>query len=416
MRRRTAGVLASVLVVLGALVVFGLVASSGGTLEEAWVSDTPRDNQVNHHAVGVGPDGDVVVAPVAEVPYSDVSITNTSCVLARLAPGNGSVLWRDGIPAEHCFTHALTEPAVADVDGDGNLEVAVSTTEDALVVSDARTGREEYRVPLVTYGYGRPTVADVRPAPGTELVTSDIGGNVVVVDADGSVAWRVALNETVDGNLVAWDAPAVADVDADGDPEVVVGTTGGFAVLSPEGAVERTRRVGAAHVAVGQADDDPAREVFTAYTGTVRAFDGATGDLAWTRELGGTTKLRVAADADGDGPAELLVGGDGEVLALDARTGETAWTTTVATDEDTTLPAPVLGDVNGDGSPEVIAVTNAGSVVVLDASSGSELARYERDVPVWTFATLADIDDDGQAEVLVRYGDGRVVALEYTAS
>jgi hypothetical protein len=73
----------------------------------------------------------------------------------------------------------------------------------------------------------------------------------------------------------------------------------------------------------------------------------------------------------------------------------------------------VLGDVTGDRQSEVIAVTETGSVVVLDAASGAELARYERSVPIWTFATPANIDDDSRMEILVRYGDGRVVALEY---
>jgi hypothetical protein len=61
----------------------------------------------------------------------------------------------------------------------------------------------------------------------------------------------------------------------------------------------------------------------------------------------------------------------------------------------------------------VIAVTNSGTVAVLDAESGSEMAAYEREVPVWTVPTPADLDGDGDTEVLVRYGDGRVVALDY---
>jgi hypothetical protein len=59
-------------------------------------------------------------------------------------------------------------------------------------------------------------------------------------------------------------------------------------------------------------------------------------------------------------------------------------------------------------------VTNGGTVVVL-GPGGRELAAYERSVPVWTFPTLADLDGDGASEVLVRYGDGRVVALSYEA-
>lgn len=203
MRLRTGVVLAGPLVLFGGLIVFGLGGLSGGTLSEAWVSDTPRDNRVNHHAVDVGPDGNVIVAPVAEVPNSDVPITNTSCALVQLAPKNGTALWRTGMPAEDCFTHALTEPAIEDVDGDGTLEVIVSTTENALVAYDARSGTEEWRIPLMTFGYGRPTIANLTADLGPEVVTSDISGGIVVAQGNGFVAWRFAVNAT------SWDGPVV---------------------------------------------------------------------------------------------------------------------------------------------------------------------------------------------------------------
>jgi hypothetical protein len=87
----------------------------------------------------------------------------------------------------------------------------------------------------------------------------------------------------------------------------------------------------------------------------------------------------------------------------------------VPTTEEAAVPAPVLGDVNNDGQPEVIAVTEGGTVVVLDAQSGAELAAYTRKVPIWTHPTLAEIDEDDAMEILVRYSDGRVVALDYTS-
>lgn len=410
MRPRTAALLVGFVVVLGGLLVYGLgVSSSGGDLVVVWVSDTPRDNEVNHHAVGVGPDGRVIVAPVAAVPYGDTRITDTSCALVRLAPRDGAVVWRTGIPADDCFTHALTQPAIEDVDGDGRLEVVASTTEDALVAYGARTGGEEWRVPLTTYGYGRPTVANVTPDPGLEVVTSDIDGNVVVARGNGSVAWRVALNATV------WEAPIVADFDADGRPEVLVGTNRGPVLLTAGGDVAWRRGGGATYTATAQADDDPAVEAFTAGTSAVRAYDGDSGAREWMRSIT-AGRIRETTDGDGDGRVELYVGrADGEVLALDVRSGETEWSTTISRGDDATVPPPTLGDVNGDGRPEVVAVANDGTVAVLDAGSGAELAAYERSVPVWTFATPVDIDGDGRAEILVRYGDGRVVALDYAS-
>jgi outer membrane protein assembly factor BamB len=414
MRLRTVAVL---LVLVGSLagvavVGFGL-SSAGGDLTERWTSDTPRETQFNHHAIGAGPDGETIVAPVAELPNADVPITNTSCALVRLTPENGAVDWRTGMPAEDCFTHALTEPAIEDVDADGALEALVSTTEDALIAYDAATGTEEWRVPLSSYGYGRPTVANVTAAPGPEVVTSDISGGLVVAHGNGTVAWRLRLNETGLPDTSVWARPLVGDVDADGRPEVFAANNDGSVLLTHTGSVEWRQDSSTEFVALGQADDDPARELFTAGQPGLRAYDGATGEPEWERELT-NTRIRAAADTDGDGTAELFAGRvGGRVLALDGASGETEWSTTVAQPDDMIVPPPVLGDVNDDGTQEVVAVTNAGAVVVLDATSGNELAVFKRDTPIWTFPTVADIDGDGAAEVLVRYGDGRVTALDY---
>jgi outer membrane protein assembly factor BamB len=414
MRSRTVAVLGGLLVVFGGLIVFGLsISSSGGTLNEAWISDTPRDNQVNHHAVGVGPDGDVTVAPVAEVPNSDAPITNTSCALVRLGPENGSMLWRTGMPAEDCFTHALTQPAIEDVDGDGTEEVIVSSTENALIAYDARTGTEEWRASLKTYGYGRPTIANITSTSDPEVVTSDISGGIVVARGNGSIVWRFDLNTTVWNRVSVWEAPIVDDIDGDSQSEVLLGSSSGPILLSPDGEVEWLQNGSATYVATAPVDDDAALEVFTAGTSAIRAYDSASGSEEWTRSVS-NGRIHTAADVDADGTVELYVGRfGGGILALNAETGATEWSTSISSSDDTIVPPPVLDDVNGDGQSEVIAVTETGSVVVLDAESGAELARYERNVPVWTFATPADIDDDSWIEILVRYGDGRVVALEY---
>lgn len=382
-------------------------APSGGSLREAWVSDTSRDNEVNHHAVGVGPDDEVIVAPVAAVPGGDATITDDSCTLARLDPTDGSVRWRAGMPAEHCSTHALTEPAIADVDDDGAPEVLIASTEAALIVRDASTGDEEWRVDLPTYGYGRPTVASMNASP--TVVASDIEGGVVAARGDGSVAWRFDASERLDRPTVT-DTPRIADFDDDDRPEVALGSSEGAVMLSGEGDVEWTRDVEATYLAVAPTDGVP--DLFAAGTGGIRAFDGATGETAWSRSIR-SGRIRTATDGDGDGAAELYVGRAGGVVALDGESGETEWTTTLSSDDGTIVPPPVTADVTGDGRLEVITVTNEGTVAVLDAESGAELARYERSVRIWTFATPADLDDDGRAEMLVRYGDGRVVALDY---
>jgi outer membrane protein assembly factor BamB len=155
-------------------------------------------------------------------------------------------------------------------------------------------------------------------------------------------------------------------------------------------------------------------ELFAAHTQRVVALDGANLSVTWERSFDESPRIRTVSAGDRDDPGTLYVGlADQRVLALAAESGSTEWESQVGTADAPMMPTPILSDVTGDGTDERIAVTNGGTVAVLDADSGSELAAYERDVPVWTYPSTADIDGDGDPDILVRYGDGRVVALNY---
>lgn len=407
MRTSTVVVVLAVVAGLVATLLLGAGAGSGGQLSANWVSDTARDNTLNHHPVGVGPNGTVVVAPVTGVPNVD-EMDDQTCSLVRLGPANGVVSWRQTLPPEKCFSHALTQPAIDDVDGDGTLEVAVATTENELVVFDAEDGRAEFAVSMPTYGYGPPTIANLTAAPGKEIVVADIRGHVAAVSANGTVRWRYDLGNST------WASPVVADVDGDGAPEVLVGTNRRTVLLNAAGEVEWQRPVSGNTIAVGQVDDDPALEVFATETQLLVALDGENGREEWRASFESDPRVRTVTDADGDGDAEVYVSlMDHRVVAMTGETGEREWETTVEDGVVKPMAAPIVGDVTGDGSPDVVAVTYDGTVSVLDPDTGDELAAYEREMRILTHATLGDVDGDGTAEVLVKYADGRVVALEF---
>ncbi|MFC5973618.1 PQQ-binding-like beta-propeller repeat protein [Halomarina salina] len=419
MRLRTYGAVALVVVALSAVVFIGLGSPTSGTFTENWVSDTARENERNHHAVGASDGRDLVVAPVAEAGGDEAEYTDTSCTLARLAATNGSVAWRTSVPPDECFTHALTEPDIGDLDGNGNVSVVAATFGGDLVAYDARTGASEWSVPLVetagerrSYGYGRPTIGELLPADGREVVVSDVNGNVVAVEADGNVAWRYSLSQAGMDGVTVSSRPLVGDVDGDGAAEVVVSSNDGVVVLDADGELLWERTLPASYLASGQADDDPQREIAVGYQTQVALLDGASGETEWSREADEAVRFREVADGDGDGAAELYVGyQNGTVGALDLATGRPEWTSTLASDS--TVWAPTLGDGDGDGTDELFVPTQSGLVTAVDPADGSELAAYQREVPIWTHLTPADVDGDGRTEVFVRYGDGRVVSLTY---
>ena len=187
-------------------------------------------------------------------------------------------------------------PALADVDGDGRLEVAVAAVAGPVVVYRA-DGRR-----LVKLKSGRQDFGPASPAkdgPSLSAITSgsfgDVDGDGLPEFAAGTAGFRAALTELLNGarfqgehHISAWDprtgnyldafpipvedfqffvAPAIADIDGDGNAEVITGT-GGYLVHAydrfgrePQGWPKFTGHWLAASPAVGDVDGDGKLEV-----------------------------------------------------------------------------------------------------------------------------------------------------------
>ena len=407
--RTFAAVLGLLFVLLFVLVLGGMsVMDEGGTLTEQWVSDTSRKLQANHHPVAAEEteDGVIIVAPINELSTVD-GLTDTSCSLVRLDPSTGSADWQAGLPAGNCTNHALTGPAIADIDEDGTEEVLVATSDSTLDVHNAESGAQEWRHPTSTLGYSEPAAGDLLPAPGKEVVAVDLRGSVYAVYANGTTAWRDNHSAST------WANQQIADFDGDGTAEVAVATGQTTTLYEANGDISWQTNASASWSSTGQADNDEAPELFVAGQGEVTVLDGNDGGTVWSRRFNSIASIHAVGDGDGDGEDEVYVGlSGGRVLALDATDGSDEWTTQLP-GENRIMPPPALGDVDGDGSPELVAMAQEGVVYVLDPRSGDQLATYEREIPIWTYPALADIDDDGDKDILVMYGDGRVVALSF---
>lgn len=423
---------------------FGVTEQQESELEPLWISDTPREIETNHHKIGATADGSLILAPIA-VPAGHESIGSTgrddrerddhhdgdghrhdthrptdsgsdstpsgdgattgvvaACELVSLNR-DGSVDWANGIQPANCTAHSVTEPHFGDLNGDGEREIAYGTTENAVIVLDGN-GTELRRVPLESYGHGRPTIDNLTSAPGPEIVASDIRGNVVVADRDG-VVWRASADGTT------YPAPIVADVTGDGRAEAVITTSQRTVAFDRHGDRVWEAAVGGWTSTLGPDSET----LYVGGSSAVFAIDGRTGRIEWERRIDG--RPTVGGVAESEGRSVVLVGRNGgQILALDADTGERVWVSDRPPEGERRTPAPVLGDVTGDGTIEAIVVTNGGHLSVVDAADGTVTSRYRTGVPVWVPVTLADLDGDGTDEMLVRLGDGRVLALEVAES
>ncbi|MBN2494768.1 MAG: VCBS repeat-containing protein [Deltaproteobacteria bacterium] len=260
--------------------------------------------------------------------------------------------------------------------------------------------------------------------------------------------------------------PLVLDIDADGRPEIVVGTRNKICALEADGsavegfpyAIERGA-LASALVAGPFAPEERPSLVFGTSDGHLLVI-GADGKprAGFPIETGPLAGAPALADLDADGRLEIIAGTQrGEIWALDsagrslpgypARVGA-AVSTAITTgqlspsqprvllfgDEKGRLHAwtgpgkslpgfpfeakfslaaqPVLGDIDDDGSLEIVVGSMDYKIYALE-SDGSLSAGYPASTGyrIYSSCALADLDGDGVVEVVAASGDGKLYAL-----
>ena len=259
-------------------------------------------------------------------------------------------------------------PALADIDGDGFLEIVV--------------------------GVGW------KPIPPYENIHEN--GGVIVLEHNGAVKtnWPKVTLDIIGAGVPAWNpdgfsdavfsTPAVGDIDGDGQPEIVYGAF--------DKCIYAWNANGAPVAGWWDtANDLPARCLI---------------DTIWSSP--------ALADLDRDGMLDIVIGTDadpnyagGSVWALkgDNTVMWTKYTTQVI------VSSPAIGDINADGYPEIVVGTGGYYPQGYKGSSdGHKVYAFDRmgnDLPGWPQATtgnmpaspsLADLDGDGKLEIVIGCG------------
>ena len=156
---------------------------------------------------------------------------------------DGSTVWVVNLPAAREGHRTL-----ADLDGDGALEVVVGVTSGPLYALRGADGATRW-----TYGAGTsqpiaPAVVDLDRDGRPEIVYMDLGSTLRVLNAtlDPVYSWTIAPNDPgfVTAQQKHMETPAIADLDGDGTLEIAVPTGTGIQVFGTPGLARDWRTFG----------------------------------------------------------------------------------------------------------------------------------------------------------------------------
>ncbi len=306
---------------------------------------------------------------------------------------DGTLKWRVAVP-EHSYLDGFTRDsiAIADLDADGSPELIRGAT----IVNGNGTVR-------CTGTYDKGGTSDY--AYSSIVADVDMDGKQEVLAGrsiyDSQCNLKRQLSAAGDGFV------AVGNFDSDKFPEIVLvsngssGVTGRLYIFKHTGA----RLVGpVAHPGGGalgpptlaNVDNDPYPEIAIGGKERYAVFDN-NGTVLWsniTQDYSSHQTGSTFFDFEGDGAAEVVYNDEINVYFWDGRTGALRYS--FANTSGTTLEYPVIADIDGDHSADVIMGFNgvgSGGLRIISSSSGS----WSDARPLWNqhAFSITNINDDG---------------------
>ena len=304
-------------------------------------------------------------------------------------------------------------PALANLDDDAMLEIVVAAGRYVYVWNGDGTSLPGWPQEMAGTTNGSASIGDIDRDGAPEIVASSASPPYVYAwNADGSLVpgWPVTINHPED--LVRTTA-ALGDIDADGYPEVIVGTLDtayqqsevyvwkGNGQLAPYWPQPVDFVIWSAPV-VGDIDGDYRNEIIVGnMRDRIYAWhgDGSVQEGNWPVYVGSSVANACAlADLDSDGLPEVLAGlGNGTTTAL--RHDGTPLAGWPVYAEPGAMNSPSIADLNGDGSQDVVAPSgdSDGRLHVFRADGTNMFGSpYATGGGIVAAPTIVDLDATGQ--------------------
>lgn len=311
--------------------------------------------------------------------------------------------------------------AVADLNDDGALEVLAGASDGKVYAWTANgsplagwpaTLDPAFRV-LAT-----PAVGDIDGDGQVDVVVPLSNGKLYALQANGQLkaGWPISLGGVQDSynSQVINSSPRIADIDGDGQVEIVIGSTDRKVyAFNGDGSVQWIFGTGDMVFSTPVvADIDPAAAGLETAFGSGDSYFyvlDSNGELLWKRPTGWTLRASPsAADLDGDGTLELFIGGDDDKVWGWRNDGTPLDGWPQSTGGDVFAPVTVA-DTDGDGVAEVAAGSDDAHVYIWHAN-GQTVSGWPRPtaLPVKGATLLVNLDGDPELEVVAADFSGRL--------
>lgn len=360
-----------------------------------------------------------------------------------------TVEWRVKLPARTGVGEP-TAPLVTDLDGDGKGEIVLTSGNTLYILRLTGTTKWLY---TVTGNFTGAAVADIDGNTEKEIVAVTDTGAVHAFSRDGSHLWVYETGEPIEV------APLIADVNLDGQLEIVVGTiygsltyidehgkelnsikspgapihypisfakcygsneilpvlffTSGGTLYTKVGLGSSTiggyllpgEKSATSGLALGNLDEDHQLDIVVPLAGKATVISTGRASPQWNVTFTSNSNVLapVLADLNSDGNLEIIVGnGDGDILEYSS-VGTAGWV------------AHIEGGLAGLSAmkapgPSILAFSKTGVLVLIDAK-GAKVWSKNIGIAADQPAIIADVDSDSEAEILVVGTSGDLVLL-----